>query len=375
MDKLYYFPKASASYRLPSLGFVQRAQDSFGVGQERQPAAVRTEVHEPHEYRLQQRERAARRVGGWRSEHQAGNADGDRGWVRRVGVRWSRDVVGDCVRQDDRRPDHPADVRAVRGFTNYFTNGASLQNRGIESMLQLTPVRFRRGEWNTTVIYQKVKPKITDLNVPTFRQGGFALFLGQYQVEKGKSPTQIVGLVPTDTNPNVSVAAIVGDATPDYQMSFNNEISFGPFHASALLDYKHGGDNINLTTFLYDAAQNSADWNTKGKERFALQGKDTRPYVEDGSFVKLREVSVSYRVPESFVQRTFRNQVRTASALVQRPQSVHELRVQGTRSRGEQLRKSGAQSKRRCRAVPAVALVLPLPRHWLLIHDGIHHRT
>jgi len=158
-----------------------------------------------------------------------------------------------------------------------------------------------------------VKPKITELSVPTFRQGGFALFLGQYQVEKGKSPTQIVGLVPTDTNPNVSAAAIVGDATPDYQMSFNNEVSFGPFHASALVDWKKGGDVINLTTFLYDAAHNSADWNTKGKERFALQGKDTRPYVEDGSFVKLREVSLSYRVPETFIQRTFRGQLRTAS--------------------------------------------------------------
>jgi hypothetical protein len=158
-----------------------------------------------------------------------------------------------------------------------------------------------------------VKAKITELDVPTFRQGGFALFLGQYQVENGKSPTQIVGLVPSKADPTVSVPAIVGNATPDYQMSFNNEISFGPFHASALLDYKHGGDNINLTTFLYDAAQNSADWDTKGKQRFALQGKDTRPYVEDGSFMKLREVSLSYRIPESFVQRTLRNQVRTAS--------------------------------------------------------------
>jgi len=118
--------------------------------------------------------------------------------------------------------------------------------------------------------------------------------------------------VPTDTNPNVSVAAIVGDATPDYQMSFNNEISFGPFHASALVDWKRGGDVINLTTFLYDASHNSKDWNTEGKERFALQGKDTRPYVEDGSFVKLREVSLSYRMPGAFVQRTFRGQLRTA---------------------------------------------------------------
>jgi len=95
-------------------------------------------------------------------------------------------------------------------------------------------------------------------------------------------------------------------------MSFNNEVSFGPFHASALVDWKKGGDVINLTTFLYDASHNSADWNTDGQRRFALQGKDTRPYVEDGSFVKLREVSLSYRVPDALVQRALRGQLRTA---------------------------------------------------------------
>src|SRR5699024_8006801 len=41
--------------------------------------------------------------------------------------------------------------------------------------------------------------------------------------------------------------------------------------------------------------------------------------------------------------------------------------IQGSRSRGEQLREPGAQPKRGCRAVPAVALVLPLPRPRLLI--------
>ena len=290
------------------------------------------------------------------------------GGFDRVGVWRSGDAVDDRVRQVDRRPDHPADVRAVRPASRTTSRMARrCQNRGIESMLQVTPLRFQRGEWNSTVIYQKVKPKITDLSVPTFRQGGFALFLGQYQVEEGKSPTQIVGLVPTVANPNVSAAAIVGNATPDYRMSFNNEVSFGPFHASALLDWRHGGDVINLTTFLYDAAHNSADWDTKGKERFALQGKDTRPYVEDGSFVKLREVSLSYRVPTVVRATHVARSGPHGRDLVQRPQSAHELRVQGGRSRGEQLREPGAQPKRGRRTIPAVALVLPLPRPRLLI--------
>jgi TonB-dependent starch-binding outer membrane protein SusC len=312
VDKLYYFPKASASYRLPKFAFVEEFKIRSAWGKSgNQPLY-------PQKY-TNLTNTVYNNVNALRVALGAGDPNIKPETQTEIEGGFDASVFGGRATLSMTVFDKSIDDLIIQptfapssGFTNYFTNGASLQNRGIESMLQVTPLRFRRGEWNSTVIYQKVKAKITDLSVPTFRQGGFALFLGQYQVEAGKSPTQIVGLVPTVANPNVSAAAIVGDATPDYQMSFNNEVSFGPFHASALLDWRHGGDVINLTTFLYDAAHNSADWDTKGKERFALQGKDTRPYVEDGSFVKLREVSLSYRVPQSFVQRTLRGQVRTA---------------------------------------------------------------
>jgi TonB-linked SusC/RagA family outer membrane protein len=312
VEKLYYFPKASASFRMPSFAFVNELKLRTAWGKSgNQPLYPQKYTNLTNTvYNGVNALRVAVGAGDpnikpeTQTELEGGfDASAFNGRTT-LSVTVFDKSIDDLIIQPTFAPSS--------GYTNRFTNGASLQNRGIESMLQVTPVRFRRGEWNATVIYQKVKPKITELTVPTFRQGGFALFLGQYQVENGKSPTQIVGLVPTDTNPNVSAAAIVGNATPDYQMSFNNEVSFGPFHASALVDWKRGGDVINLTTFLYDASHNSKDWNTGGKERFALQGKDTRPYVEDGSFVKLREVSVSYRIPEAFVQRTFRGQLRTA---------------------------------------------------------------
>jgi len=312
VDKMYYFPKASASFRVPSFSFVNELKLRSAWGKSgNQPLynqkftnLTNTVYNGVNALRVAagagdpniKPETQTEIEGGFDASVFDGRAS--------LSVTVFDKSIDDLIIQPTFAPSS--------GYTNRFTNGASLQNRGIESMLQVTPVRFRQGEWNATVIYQKVKPKITELSVPTFRQGGFALFLGQYQVEKGKSPTQIVGLVPTAADPNVSAAAIVGDATPDYQMSFNNEVSFGPFHASALVDWKKGGDVINLTTFLYDASHNSADWNTDGQRRFALQGKDTRPYVEDGSFVKLREVSLSYRVPDALVQRALRGQLRTA---------------------------------------------------------------
>jgi len=312
VDKMYYFPKASASIRVPSFAFVNELKFRSAWGKSgNQPLynqkftnLTNTVYNGVNALRVAagagdpniKPETQTELEGGFDASVFNGRAS--------LSVTVFDKSIEDLIIQPTFAPSS--------GYTNRFTNGASLQNRGIESMLQVTPLRFAKGEWNSTVIYSKVKPKITELSVPTFRQGGFALFLGQYQVEKGKSPTQIIGLVPTDADTLVTRAAIVGDATPDYQMSFNNEVSFGPFHASALVDWKRGGDVINLTTFLYDASHNSADWNTEGKVRFARQGRDTRYYVEDGSFVKLREVSLSYRAPEALVQRVFRGQLRTA---------------------------------------------------------------
>ena len=313
VEKMYYFPKASASYRVPTFAFVNELKVRTAWGRSgNQPLYPQKYTNLTNTvYNGVNALRVATGAGDpaikpeTQTEFEGGFDASVFNGRASLSVTVFDKSIDDLIIQPTFAPSS--------GYTNRFTNGASLQNRGLESMLQVTPLRFRRGEWNTTVIYQKVKPKITELSVPTFRQGGFALFLGQYQVEKGKSPTQIVGLVPTAANPAVSAAAIVGDATPDHRMSFNNEVSFGSFRVSGLVDWKKGGDVINLTTFLYDASHNSADWNNGGAERFALQGRDTRPYVEDGSFVKLREVSLSYRAPEAFVQRVFRGQLRTAS--------------------------------------------------------------
>jgi hypothetical protein len=91
---------------------------------------------------------------------------------------------------------------------------------------------------------------------------------------------------------------VVGDANPDFQMSLSSDLDYKRFSLGFLWDWKHGGDVINLTTLLYDAAHNSADWIPAGQARWNafLSGK-TQPFVEDGSYLKLRELTVAYNVP------------------------------------------------------------------------------
>ena len=195
-----------------------------------------------------------------------------------------------------------------------FGNGGRLRNRGVEASLTLHPVRSRDVNWIFRTTFFANRAKITELNVPPFQTGGFALSLGTFQIEQGSSPTQIFGLVGVDpvTGP---IAGKVGDANPDFQMSFSNDIDFHRFTLGFLFDWKHGGDIINLTEFLYDITANSKDYTEVGGgadriNRFGAGFSD--PYIQNGSYLKLREVNLSYNLPERLTSSLFGQGIRFA---------------------------------------------------------------
>ncbi len=195
-----------------------------------------------------------------------------------------------------------------------FSSGSTLRNRGIEASLTLSPIRSTNLNWIFRTTFFANRAKITRLEVPTFQTGGFALSLGTYQIEQDSSPTQIFGGVGLDASGNL-IAGKVGEANPDFQMSFSNDIDFHRFTLGFLFDWKKGGDIINLTEFLYDAGQNSKDFTESGggADRIAAFGAGlTQPYVQDGSYLKLREVNLSYNLPEAFTSSLFGRNIRTA---------------------------------------------------------------
>jgi TonB-linked SusC/RagA family outer membrane protein len=183
-----------------------------------------------------------------------------------------------------------------------FSSDSKLQNRGVEVAFTVSPIQSRDVNWLFRTSFFANRSKITRLSVPTFQTGGFALSLGTYQLEEDSSATQIFG-----------TEGKVGDATPDFQMSFSSDLDFRRFTFGFLWDWKQGGDIINLTEFLYDAGQNSVDYVEAGADRLATfdTGK-TQVYVQDGSYLKLREVTLAYNLPESFTRSLFGSNVRHA---------------------------------------------------------------
>jgi outer membrane receptor protein involved in Fe transport len=200
------------------------------------------------------------------------------------------------------------------GFVTQIFNGGKLRARGIEAALGVTPVATSGFTWSSRTTFALNRTKITELPVPTFLTGGFGAVLGAFQIEEGASATQIVG---TDLDESGNgIIRKMGDATPDFTMGFSNDLSFGRLNIGSLFDWRKGSAIVNLTTLLYDFAQNTADFTTPGgrasvpipdclpdvcfgQDRLDGFGTYAQQLIEDASFLKLREVSVSYDFPES----------------------------------------------------------------------------
>jgi outer membrane receptor protein involved in Fe transport len=206
------------------------------------------------------------------------------------------------------------------GFATEIFNGGKMRTTGTEVAAQIVPVMQSDLQWIFRSTFFKTKSIITELPVPTFRTGGFGTSLGAFEISQGNSATQIVG---NDSLADGSaVVRKIGDATPDFVMSFASELSYKRFRIHGLLDWQKGSDVINLTKFLYDLAQNTADYadpitdagvqTTVGARRLALFGHQTRVYVEDASFLKLREVALTYDLPPSLMSKLW-GSAKTAS--------------------------------------------------------------
>jgi hypothetical protein len=183
------------------------------------------------------------------------------------------------------------------GFSSKWLNAGDLKNSGLEIGLNAIPVETPSITWNTSVNFWLNRSKVTRLTIPPIPQGSFGYVLGSFQIEQGKSATQIVGL---DGDKGIGV---IGDAEPKFQMSSYNEIVFrGKLSLRFLLHWKKGGDNINLTSLENDFGGTSADYDKVTNKlgvpdavyRIMQIGTSARIFVQDASYLRLRELGLYY---------------------------------------------------------------------------------
>jgi TonB-linked SusC/RagA family outer membrane protein len=235
------------------------------------------------------------------------------------------------------------------GFSRQFYPIGTMSNKGIELMLRTTNVDRPNIQWTSTMTYAHNKNLVDSLTILDFQSaGGYpnrirqgepaGVFYGSYAARNcvtGALLTDSLGryrrsnqtadmgnaaqrVAISGGNCNDSLNKVIGDPNPKWMGSFLNEFTIAKkLRFRALLDGVFGNKIMNLSTRAQNAGIAS---NSKSYERELLPYGDPRKlppgfnartqgifeyWVEDGTFVKLRELSASYTLNSLGVNRFF----------------------------------------------------------------------
>lgn len=246
------------------------------------------------------------------------------------------------------------DISSSSGFTRAWVNSGDIENKGVEARLTVVPVKTTDFRWEMTANWSKNKNTVTRI----YGDSGFLQFGSMWNVATGAKLGQSTGTI-LGTNYvylngqrvvgddgfyliSDSTTEVIGDAVPDWRGGLLNTITYKNFSLSFLIDVKKGGDvysqdmAFGLSTGLYpetaglndlgnpirntvangggvilpgvkqDGTPNNvrADFTTYANP-YGYYGGPEAMHVYDGSFVKLRNVTLSYRLPKTVLANTF----------------------------------------------------------------------
>jgi TonB-linked SusC/RagA family outer membrane protein len=226
------------------------------------------------------------------------------------------------------------------GLGSQTVNGGQMSTRGFEASLTLVPISRRDLEWTFRTTFQANVQNADFIPVPTFNvAGSFGASYGRNRIAAGSRPTYIWGNIrfscvnTTDAAGKVVPGAatdgkachrlaygetvasaitrdsIIADANPRQQTQFLNTVTWKRWTVTSLLDWRNGGSTSNMTKNIWDEGGNSRDYDetsinpaqTLGQWRYGtFASGNISPYIEDGTYVKLRELSVTYDAPKSW---------------------------------------------------------------------------
>lgn len=215
------------------------------------------------------------------------------------------------------------------GFTSQLQNIGEVSNRGVEIALNTLNVQRSNFTWQSRLQYStnrnRVEKLVSDADILPFgylnvviEGEPIGVFYGRgYQRDaQGEiiiDPATMLG-ARTDTS------FVLGDPTPDFLASLSNTFTFGSnLSLNVLFDGRFGNDVANFTRritefFGSDAIVQKEIEGILAKQqdstvvppKYSLNGariSNYEEYVEDGSFVKLRELALSYRFAQPWVRR------------------------------------------------------------------------
>ena len=237
------------------------------------------------------------------------------------------------------------EISGASGFDKKWINAGEISNKGFESLLTLNLFESNRGfSWNTTLNFARNISKVVDLapDVETIvlGSGGFGDVIVEarkgepygairgYKYERDES-----GKILTDGGYPLREGSlsVLGNIQPKWTGGWANQFSLGPVSLNTLLDVRHGGSLYSVTNMFGEYAGVLAS-TMRGREvdfddpGVLVEGTDvntgqpnttritaeeyfhglfayTEAYTYDASYVKLREMRLSYNLPATWASK------------------------------------------------------------------------
>lgn len=259
----------------------------------------------------------------------------------------------------------PVPISNVTGYTRFLTNAGEIENKGIELGLNITPVQRDNFNWDINANFTKNKNTVVSIRegIETITLFGSSYSYGGsliQQLRAGYPYGNILGTsyeryyedpsnedpVEVDENRPILIGSdgfpvrnteykVIGNATPDWTAGISNSFGYKNVSLSFLFDIKKGGDLYNQPAAFY-AAQGThtetvhrdetkvfdgvtADGSKNTQEVYLGQGvyqgtnygdgfyrnvwrKVATNFVEDASWVRLRNLNLSYSLPRKWIE-------------------------------------------------------------------------
>ena len=234
-----------------------------------------------------------------------------------------------------------ASLDPATGYYQTYVNIGEMKNRGLELELYLTPVRTTNFDWTITGIFTKYESVVEELGAGLDKVliSGFS-DLGNYAIAGQPYGVMYGYKIARDEDDNFIVDGsgnylqsdepeIIGNPHPDFEASIINRFSYKGLSLNVQFDYRQGGDIFSETVNTLLGRGLTKDTDFDRQETFVLEGVTTEGLpnevqltasnayfnnfgtqapgevnVIDGTTVRLREISLSYSLPQKWISKT-----------------------------------------------------------------------
>ncbi|SFN49717.1 SusC/RagA family TonB-linked outer membrane protein [Salegentibacter flavus] len=221
------------------------------------------------------------------------------------------------------------------GFNSAIQNIGQLRNKGLE--FQLTTVNTQ-GEfnWESDFNISFNRNEVIDIVGQQMFAGGVAGRGEVSLVREGEPLGTFYGYLWGGVDPETGMAyyldsegettfspsaddrTIIGDANPDFQYGFTNNLSYKGFGLSVFLQGSQGNDIFNATRIETEGMTDSKNQSRAVLDRWREPGDITdiprtsegntdnsrlsTRFVEDGSYLRMKALTLSYGLPKTFLE-------------------------------------------------------------------------